>query len=148
MHCAFTVGQMCLLICEQEDGKSVLNQHLFHLSKQSVERAQFNTFCWPMYISFQRMDLCFQKFKGYRLKYDFLNPFFFFLPPVCFPSHLESLVMTRIKAPFSSFSLWFSILSSALIWGKREYKNIRVDRVSKKSYNSSQVEHFCLQWLV
>lgn len=27
--------------------------------------------------------------------------------------HLDSLVMTRIKAPFSSFSLWFSILSSS-----------------------------------
>lgn len=45
MYSAFTVGQMCLLISEQGDGKSVLNQHLLNLSKQSVERAQFKTFC-------------------------------------------------------------------------------------------------------
>lgn len=28
--------------------------------------------------------------------------------------HLDSLVMTRIKAPFSSFNLWFSNISSSL----------------------------------
>lgn len=34
-------------------------------------------------------------------------------------NHLDNLVMTRIKAPFSSFSLWFSVWSSALTWARQ-----------------------------
>lgn len=35
-------------------------------------------------------------------------------------SYLESLLMTRIKAPFSSFSLWLSAFKSGSIWKKIE----------------------------
>lgn len=33
--------------------------------------------------------------------------------------HFDSLLMTRIKAPFSSFSLWLSDLKSFKTWGSR-----------------------------
>lgn len=45
--------------------------------------------------------------EGFWLRRCILGPF-----PMT-PPHLDSLVMTRIKAPFSSFSLWFSIFRSS-----------------------------------
>lgn len=37
-------------------------------------------------------------------------------------AHLESLLMTRMRAPFSSFSRWLSDLSSVRIWDSRREK--------------------------
>lgn len=57
-----------------------------------------------------------------RYKYGLWHPSLF-VSSFLLLSHLDSLVMTRIKAPFSSFSLWFSSLRSALTWGERAQDN-------------------------
>jgi len=40
--------------------------------------------------------------------------------------YLESLLMTRISAPFSSFSLWLSAFKSGSVW-KREQERGGLD---------------------
>ena len=58
--------------------------------------------------------------------------------------HLDNLLMTRIRAPFSSFSRWFSDLSSTKTWRSRERGSILLQygshyrELSRKTLSSTR----------
>lgn len=66
--------------------------------------------------------------------------------------HLDSLLMTRMRAPFSSLSLWLSDLSSVKTWKKYEGKKKISKTQSFWKVNSVVSEHalwyLIMQWRV
>lgn len=59
--------------------------------------------------------------------------------------HLDSLLMTRISAPFSSFSRWLSDLSSVKIWDD-EGKEMKLGKIKWSQRHSYTVKSAIHRW--